>query len=140
MKALRVLAIVQTAVYLTLFVLLAWPGSDEGGSFLWGDGIKVILVAMYAAGGPALFYSAVIFTDFGNKLDLVRLKRAKMAQKTLFICCCVALLPLVFISMSNMMEYTILLLATLVGVVFFPIMLTLVNRAGVNADPGETWT
>ncbi|MEY4398521.1 MAG: hypothetical protein RLZ53_1097 [Actinomycetota bacterium] len=131
MKALKALALVQLAIYVVLFVLLAWPRTETWGTFHWGDGIKEVLVLLYAAGGGTLIYSAIVFLNFGNKISKARLQQAKLAQKTLFIACCAAVVPISFIAMSNLFEYTILLAATLIGLLFFPIMLTLVKKAQV---------
>jgi predicted membrane channel-forming protein YqfA (hemolysin III family) len=131
MKALKALALVQLAIYFVLFVLLAWPRTETWGTFHWGDGIKEVLVLMYAAGGVTLIYSAIVFLDFGNKISRERLEQAKLAQKALFIACCAAVIPISFIAMSNLMEYTILVIATVIGLAFFPITLTLVKKVQV---------
>jgi hypothetical protein len=131
MKALKAFALVQLAAYFVLFVLLAWPRTETWGTFHWGDGIKEVLVLLYAAGGGTLIYSTIVFLDFGNKISRVHLEQAKLAQKTLFIACCSAVLPISFIAMSNLLEYTVLLIATLIGLLFFPIMLVLVKKAQV---------
>ena len=140
MKALKALALAQLVLYFVLFVLLAWPRSEEWGTFHWGDGFKEVLVLMYSAGGGTLIYSAIVFIEVGEKINRTRLEQAKLAQKTLFIACCAAILPISFIAMSDIIEYTILLIASLIGLASFPILQVLVKRAQAAHDPRETWT
>ena len=129
MKLIRVLGIVQLVTYVGLFAALAWPVASEAGGFSYGSGFKEVFLVMYGIGGATLVPSALAFIDFKNALNPVRLDFAKSSQKILFIACCVAALPILFISMSAMYEYKILLVATLVGVAFYPITVALVKKA-----------
>ena len=129
MKTLRVLGATQLATYLAAFVAIAWPRTQEWETFHWGDGFKEVIVMMFAAGGATLIPSSIAFLNLGNKLTVAKLNTGMLLQKTLFIACCFAILPIMYIAQSRMFEYTAIELAVVAGLAFYPIMLAIAKKA-----------
>lgn len=131
---------VELLAYLILGYFLINPIANEGFYFTDDNGVKAILLEMYGAGAFTLLPSGVIFCFPMDKLTLNRLNTAKTLQKILFWASCAAILPLLFISQSGMVEYQILLLACALGLAFYPIMRNLTAKALKSLDIGKTQT
>lgn len=140
MKGLRILGSVELVAYLILGYFLINPIASEGFYFTYDNGVKGILLQLYGAGALTLLPSAVIFWFPQQKLTFSRLTTAKTLQTTLFWASCAAILPLLFIGQSGMVEYQILLLASALGLGFYPFMRNLTTKALKSLDFGKTQT
>ena len=140
MKELRILGIVELVAYLILGYFLINPIANEGFYFTDGNGMKGILLQLYGAGALTLLPSAVIFCLPQQKLTISRVTTAKTLQTILFWASCAAILPLLFVAQSGMVEYQILLLASALGLGFYPFMRKLTAKALKSPDIGKTQT
>ena len=140
MRELKILGTAQIISYLALGYFLINPIASEGFYFNLASGMKGILLQMYGAGALTLLPSVTIFLLPMKKLTASRIRTAKTLQKILFWASCAAILPLLFIAQSGMVEYQILLLATALGLGFYPFMRNLTAKALKSLDIGKTQT
>lgn len=131
MKALKIFGYAELFLYFSFLALLVFARYLPGDSF--GDegpnSVGEFLVMAYLVGGATLVPSALFFAIVSPKTKPTTLATARTLQLVLFIAVSAALLPLLYISMSQMIEYTILLSACALGFVMFFIMRVLVQRA-----------
>jgi hypothetical protein len=140
MKELRILGAIELIAYLILGYFLINPIANEGFYFTFGGGIKEALLQMFGAGTITLLPSVYIFYLPVKKLTLSRIQLAKTLQTILFYASCAAILPLLFIAQSGMVEYQILLIASAFGLAFYPFMRKLTAKALKSLDIGKTQT
>lgn len=140
MRGLRILGAVELICYLALGYFLINPIANLGFSFTPDNGMKAIILQLYVAGAITLLPSAVIFVLPRQKLTTKLMQTAQSLQKILFWASCAAILPLLFIVQSGMVEYQILLIACVLGVGFYPFMRNLTAKALKSPDIGKTQT
>lgn len=131
MKALKIFGYAELFLYFTFLALLVFSKYLPGDSF--GDegpkSVGEFIVMAYLVGGVTLIPSALIFAFSYPKMKPTTLETAQTLQLVLFIAVCAALLPLLYISMSQMIEYTILLSACALGFFLYFMMRKLVQQA-----------
>jgi hypothetical protein len=141
-KSLTILGWVQLGAYLlVLYSVMASLGigtgvflpTDQAGWSKVGD-FGGILFQTYLAGGLTLVPSAIIFIRSGKNLKASTIGTAKTLQTILFAACCCAFLPLMFVQQTHIPVYGALLIATFLGIGFFPVQLALTKRAMAAAS------
>ena len=140
MKELMVFGAIELICYLILGYFLINPIANMGFYFTPDNGMKGILLQMYGAGAITLLPSVTIFSLPLKKLTSSRVQTAQSLQTILFWASCAAILPLLFIVQSGMIEYQILLIACALGVGFYPFMKKLTAKAFKSLDIGKTQT
>lgn len=140
MRGLRILGVVQLSCYLTLGYFLINPIANLGFYFTPDNGMKAILLQMYGVGAITLLPSVTIFSLPLKKVTSSRIQTAISLQTILFWASSAAILPLLFIVQSGMVEYQILLLACGLGMAFYPFMRNLTAKALKSPNIGKTQT
>ena len=130
MKSLKVLGIVEIGTYLACFVALLYANQLLGrpAEQYTFDGLRNFLIQAYLVAGLTLAPSVYVFVRYSPKTKPETLENALNLQKILFIAVCAAVLPLLYISMSAVPEYYVLLVACLLGIGFH-IWLKLITKA-----------
>jgi len=118
-KGLRVLAIVQLSVFT---VILSWMLVEMSMGFTLG-GLESFPVFMYALGAITLVPSALVFINSPTVRNLQKILSAKLAQRALFVSCCIALLPSAILAMAR----PPFLLASIAGILFHLFLLPMLK-------------
>ena len=123
-RNLRVLGIIQLITYIAV---LAWPFSTSVPLAEWAH-------TALRFGSITLIPSVWIFIASPKVRSAESLRTAKTMQFLLFIACCVAVIP--SIEIAAYPEGSIILIATMIGILFFPITKGLVDKA-LREDSGK---
>ena len=130
-KQLMALGIVQLVTYVAIGLAIYYEGSasDSGNPLALGP----IGLNAYLMGSVTLIPSAVIFILEARRPNVSGLRLARGLQITLFIAVCVAFVPALML--ASFSHHAWLVIACVLGVIYFPFMTALVRKLIPTAVP-----
>ena len=130
-KQLMALGIVQLVTYVAIGLAIYYEGfaSDSGNPLAIGP----IGLNAYLMGTVTLIPSAVIFILEARRPNVSGLRLARGLQITLFIAVCVAFVPALML--ASFSHHAWLVIACVLGVIYFPFMTALVRKLIPTAVP-----